>query len=360
MRDTKTGRIVGFLQEARPLAKLVGSGAGVVGGAAAAPGVLLMGVAAVGVLKVGGLVQGEATRRGVKRTEAVVNRIDGKVDQLGEGMVRVEDKLGAMNGELASIGSGIDFLKMTGLANLALGAAGIGVSVVGFGIMSAKLGVVQRSIHALADQLESVRDKIDRLRQDAIDADFSELKSLAELYDECWQLDGSARAEQQWHRIQQDALVFQNRFADRAQKLLSNSTSNVHAADTMMDAVALASSLRVASLVACNEATLARSAANESSRQVESLTGKIGLAELAGGATAPSAEPGTPAYELTLGSAREAARPLLRKLREREAAVATRAAPLDSLEKLGIAPKAWLAAARDEKEEPLLFLEAGE
>jgi hypothetical protein len=49
---------------------------------------------------------------------------------------------------------------------------------------------------------------------------------------------------------------------------------------------------------------------------------------------------------------------LLRKLRAREVAVATRAAPLATLEQQDIKPRAWLEAARNEQEAPVLFLSA--
>lgn len=337
LRDTRTGRIVGFLQEAGPLGKLVGTGAGLLGAAAAGPGAALAAAAVMTGMQVASLAQGEATRRGISR---------------------VEGKLDVMHQDIATMAEGVDLLQALGVANLALGAAGIGVSVIGFGIVTAKLGQVQNAVQQMGDRIDSISDRIDRLRQDAIDADFSDLLSLTGLYEECWGFLENARAEQQWHHIQQAALVMQNRFADRARKLLAATIGHADAADAMLDAVALAASLRVASLVACNEAGLARSVAQESAQLVESITGTIGLVDLAKHTLGP-AEPGTHDYELSFATARDTARPLLRKLREREAALATRAAPLDLLEQRGIAPRTWLEAARQEQDQPLLFLPAG-
>lgn len=253
----------------------------------------------------------------------------------------------------------MQMLESIGVANLALNAVGVGVSVVGFGVMNAKLGQVQGAVHAIADRIDSISDKIDRLRQDAIDADFSDLLSLTGMYEEGWALAETASAQRQWHRVQQDALVIQNRFANRAQKLLQVTSGNIDAADPMLDAVALANGLRVASLVACNESNLARSIANDSSRQIEALTGSIGLVELTADADLKGARAGTADYDVAMANAREAARPLLRKLREREAATATRAMPLASLEERGIAPRTWLEAARQEVDAPILFLPSG-
>jgi outer membrane murein-binding lipoprotein Lpp len=358
LRDSKTGRIVGFLQEAAPLGRLFGSGLTLVGRVAGGP-VMMAGMAATVGLQTASLAQGEATRRGVKRTEAAVNMIDGKVDQLGEGISQVQTKLGDMHADIGALGKSMQMLETMGVANLALNAVGVGVSVVGFGVMNAKLGQVQGAIRAIADRIDSISDKIDRLRQDAIDADFSDLLSLTGMYEEGWALAESASAQRQWHRVQQDALVIQNRFANRAQKLLQVTSANLDAADPMLDAVALASGLRVASLVACNESNLARSIANDSSRQIEALTGTIGLVDLTAHSDLHGVRAGTVDYDLAMAKAREAARPLLRKLREREAASATRALPLATLEYRGIAPRAWLEAARSEKNAPLLFLPGG-
>jgi outer membrane murein-binding lipoprotein Lpp len=358
LRDSKTGRIVGFLQEAAPLGRLLSSGLTVVGRVAGGP-VMMAGMAATVGLQTASLAQGEATRRGVKRTEAAVNMIDGKVDQLGEGISQVQTKLGDMHADLGALGKSMQMLETIGVANLALNAVGVGVSVVGFGVMNAKLGQVQGAIRAIADRIDSISDKIDRLRQDAIDADFSDLQSLTGMYEEGWALAESASAQRQWHRVQQDALVIQNRFANRAQKLLQVTSANLDAADPMLDAVALASGLRVASLVACNESNLARSIANDSSRQIEALTGTIGLVDLTAHSDLHGVRAGTVDYDLAMAKARVAARPLLRKLREREAASATRALPLATLEDRGIAPRAWLEAARSEKNAPLLFLPGG-
>lgn len=354
LRDSKTGRIVGFLQEAAPLGRLLGSGLGLAGGPA-----LMAGMATTVGLQTASLLQGEATRRGVKRTEAAVKVIDGKADQLLAGVAQVQTKLGDMHADIGALGKSMQMLESIGIANLALNAVGVGVSVVGFGVMNAKLGQVQGAIHAIADRIDSISDKIDRLRQDAIDTDFSDLLSLTGMYEEGWGLAETASAQRQWHRVQQDALVIQNRFANRAQKLLQVTSANLDAADPMLDAVALASGLRVASLVACNESNLARSIANDSSRQIESLTGAIGLVEMTAHADLLGARAGTVDYDLAMANAREAARPLLRKLREREAASATRALPLVTLEEHGISPKAWLEAARSEEEAPLLFLPSG-
>jgi len=74
------------------------------------------------------------------------------------------------------------------------------------------------------------------------------------------------------------------------------------------------------------------------------LTGRIGLADLARyQVDCDAVAAGSPEWALALTKASEAARPLARKLREREAALATRIAPLLTLEGHGLTPRESLA-----------------
>lgn len=171
LRNTKNGQIVGFLQEAAPVARIaspmVQKSFGTFGRATLGTGNPIIGAGAAVAdlaLQSANLVQGEYIRAGVGRLE--------------DGMTRVEDKLGIMDGKLDTISQGVDLLQSLGVANLAMSAAGVGVSLVGFGIMAMKLERVQTSIHAISDQLDGISAKIDRLRQDAVDADFNEIQSM--------------------------------------------------------------------------------------------------------------------------------------------------------------------------------------
>lgn len=358
LRDTKTGRIVGFLQEAAPIAGPLSQRlSGTVGKFASVtattgnPGLGALTAGADLAMQAGQLVQGEAIRSGVNRVEKGVGRLE-------QGMARVEDKLDGVSEQIGALDEGMDLLQNLGVANLAMGAAGLGVSMVGFGVMSIKLDRVQASIHAMSDHLDTISTKIDRLRQDAVDADFVEIHSLCRLYEEGWDFRDRGRSEQQWLRIAHEARTFQDRFAWRARELLTSSPSNATLADPMLDALSLASGLRVTSLVACNEGTLACNVSSEAAVQLEALTGSIGLFELSAMQIPSDAEPGSTDYELALVEAREAARPLLQKIRHREAVTATRTAPLPLLERQGVAPREWLEAARTERQASVLMLSA--
>lgn len=303
IHNVKTGKVVAHLQEAKPIGQFMSDG--------------LLSLP----LQAGQLVQGEMIRAGVNRVEA-----------------------------------GMHLLQNIASASLALDAIGIGVDIVGFKIMADKLDRVQSSLNTMADKLDTVSAKIDGLRQESIDADFVAIHSLARLHEEGWEFSDRARSEQQWLRVAHEARVFQDRFAWRAKGLLAGSLANFALADAMIDAFNLSSGLRVASLIACNEKALATSVANEAATQIQHITGSIGLFDLATLHVPEDIEFGTTDYELMLISARQSAEPTLHKLRQREAAAATRAAPLSLLEERSIAPREWLEAARNETEAPILIL----
>lgn len=341
IRNTSTGRIVGFLQEAAPVAKLIANAAGNFPNA----GLLVANTA----LQAGQLVQGEVIRRGVNRMEAGVGRVE-------DGIGRIEGRLDQVDRSLGNIQSGVDALHQLGLANLAVSTAGIGVSIVGFAIMSAKLDRISNTIHGLAGQMGAVVSGIEAVQQDLIDADFAELKSLAKAMDESWLLSEPA-AFTRCQDVAHAALRFQSKFEQRAERLLTGGPANFELADPMLDAVSFASGLRVAALAACNEGAAATEAAADGARAIERLTGAIGLADLAGPAIAASgAIPGTQEWTLALAEANSAARETVARIRQREAAAATRAAPLASLERRGIRPRDWMLAARGESEAPLLIM----
>lgn len=314
IREAANGRIAGFLQEAPSLASMLLNGA-----SAGHSGAL-----AEAGLSVVQIAQNEVIRRGVGRIEDAV----------------------ALLGPL-------------GVANLAVNATGIGVTIAGFAVMSAKIEGVKQAVHGLADQIETVSTKIDALQRDAIDVDFAELKSLSKSFDEAWQLGGDA-AVRRWHDVARGALSQQSRFELRADRALSGNTQQYLEADPFLDAVSLASALRVAALAACDESSAARDAGADGARSIERLTGGLGLADLSLAVLAKtSAQPGTQDWTLAQAAANQSMRPMALKIRQREAAAITRAAPLAALEDRSIRPREWLEAARSETSSPVLFMPAG-
>lgn len=274
--------------------------------------------------------QSEIIRRGV-------NRIEGKVDVLLSGMEK---------------------LQSLGLANLALSATGIGVSLVGFGIMNARLSRVEDRLAKLTEGTDRILAAIERIRQDQLASEFVALRSQVQLFEEAWLMTDQARAAQVWLDVAQATRPHQDRFEDRARELLFAMPPEFDVADTMVDALSLAGGLRVACLMACNESVAASAAAAENARQVEGLTGNIGKAELVMARLPAGIDRASQEWEDALASAESEAAPMAASWRQREAVVATRAAPLVQLERDAIAPRDWLAAARREAEEPILLLKA--
>ena len=345
IRSVSSGRIVGYLQEAAgiavPAAMLLNPVTAPVG-------------AALLAAKVGHSVLKSA--KTVGRIEESTGRLEEGMGRVEAGIGRIEDKLDRVDDGVSKIRSGMDALDRLGIANLALSATGIGISVAGFTVISAKIDGVKRAVLGVADQIETVSLKIDQVRRDYIDADFADLKAIAKSFDEAWQL-ADAAAERRWQDVAQAALRFQSRFEWRADHLLTGATAAYELVDPLLDAISLSSGLRVAALAACNEKVAAFDAAADGARTIERLTGGIGLADLVRRQLASSgASPGSQEWAIALAAASEGARPTVRKIRSREAASATRAAPLALLDRRGISTRDWMAAARAERDTPVLLM----
>lgn len=306
IKSVSNGQIVGHLQEAGGLSKLAS----------------MFGSGPVGLLAGGvQMIQNEQIKSGIGRIEA-----------------------------------GMGVLQSLGVANLALGAAGIGVSVAGFAVVSRKIEHVKKAVETLADRMDVLSVEVRAVRQDLVAADLDDLRALAWALDEGWKL-GDSAAERRWHGVATDALRLSARFERHAARILEAGPIALPAADPMLDGLSLAGSLRVASLAAAGEVRAAQDAANEGARDIDALTGRIGHADLAKAKLATwKTEPGTQAWFEALTQARKLTIPDTTRLREREAAAATRAAPLVAIDAKGISARDWLAAARQETASPLLVM----
>jgi len=348
IRATRNGEIIGYLQETAATFQLLALANPATAPAAA---ISLVGSALHSLFD---------TNRTVHRMEKGVGRLEEGMTRVEAGIDRIETKLDEMDSGIDRANAGIDVLNSLGVANLAVSAAGVGISVAGFAVISAKIDGVRRAVEGLSEQVLAISAKIDAVRQDMIDAEFSELRSLAKLMDEGWLLADSGRAAKQWHEVAFEAQSLQDKFEMRAGYLLGSLDGYI-VADPMLDAFALASGLRVAALAACNESEAARLAANDSSRTIDRLTAGIGAADLVRFRLEGSGiEPGSPEWALGIAQIGEDVRPLARKIREREAALATRAAPLSAVEAKGVKPSEWLRAAHEEKEAPVLVMIEGD
>lgn len=330
------GKIHSYLQETSLVAGLLesvqASGSRLVR-TTVATGNPALGVAASAtqlVSSVGGNFQNEVIRQGV-------NRVDDKVTQLAAGMTT---------------------LTNLGVANLAVSATGIGVMLVGFGILTARLSHVEKKLTALRDGTDRVLAAIERIRQDQLAAEFAFLRSQVNLFEEAWLMSDTERAEKVWLDIATALLPYQERFEDRARELLLDMPPEYIVADPMVDALSLAGGLRVVCLMACNESAAASAAASDNAKQIESLTGGIGKADLVLSRLPTGIDRASDEWEEALAIAEAEAAPIAASWRQREAVAATRAAPLAQLHRDNISPREWIAAARDETTEPVLLLKA--
>ncbi len=337
LRNRVTGQVVGYAQETKAMAALA---------LAANPPTAVLGAGYYAVAMTHTVFDTNRTAHRIELSEqklqVTADRIESKVDGLG-------DKLGRAQ-------TSLDTLSDLGLANLAMSAAGIGISVAGFAVMSAKIDGVRHAIAGVASSIDAISAQVAEFGQDLIEADFVVLKTLAQQMDEGWLLTDSNRAERQWHDVARGAHQMQNRFASRASNLLGGPSPYL-SADPMLDAYALASGLRVAAYAACNEIAAAREAGAEGARGLDQLTGNIGLADLVRKRLEVDAiAPGSNDWAVAQAQASEDLRPVVRKMREREAALVTRTAPLVAVEARGLRPHDWLRAAHEEQEFPVLLL----
>lgn len=275
---------------------------------------------------------------------------------VGQGIQIVQNE--QIKSGISVIQQGIETLNKLQIANLALGAAGIGVSVVGFAVMNAKIDGVRDEVRGLGVKLDRLLDEFARDRTERVDDMLDALRGLAHRVDSRWMM-STHKAESSWHRDADEADTLGIFFSGRARRLLNARPDAVAEAAPLLDASAMASGLRVGALALSGETAAAISVAREDAAQLQRLTGAIGAADLARAwMAAPDwrAAPGSEDAGHALARASAEARTLAMTLRAREAAAATRAAPLLALEMRGVHPREWLGAARAEEEAPVLVM----
>jgi hypothetical protein len=252
------------------------------------------------------------------------------------------------------IKAGIETLKTMATAGLALNVASIGVSIAGFAVLSAKIGRVEAKVDAMAEQLGAIGRKIDMLRKDRVDEDLTRLRTAAEQMEEGWSLSDPAP---QWRDVASEAHRLANQFERRAAELLGDDKADPLSASPFLEAMALAGATRVSARLAAGEDVAARGAAGEGAAALAKLGRRLNLSELAlTHLKAQKIEPGTAEWGQALGRSTDALRPGLAAVREREASAAGTALTLTELDHQEIRGRAWLEAARSERESPLLCL----
>ncbi|GGC24164.1 hypothetical protein GCM10011371_09820 [Novosphingobium marinum] len=241
-------------------------------------------------------------------------------------------------------------------ANLAFSAAGIGISVAGFALIDFRLKQIERSFDEMSTRLDQILSSIERVQHDRVEHDLGEIRGLAELFEESWLLTDSGRAESNWRRVYQDGAGLQEIFSRRARIALDRDRDDYSSADPFLEAFALISGLRIASLLSCNEVSVARRIEEDSTHRLLQLTGSISLIDLVRNALPDDLEKGTRRWQLEQAKACEAMRPVVARIRTREQLLATRTAVLPSLEAKNVSPRDWFAQTRSEDAEAIVLL----
>lgn len=354
LRNIATGLVVGHLQETIGMA---GFGVGLanlgLGGANLAVGATGLRNDAIIKKKIDG-VQFDVSSV-LSNTEDIKTAVAGV--QQGVSTLLADSEV--IKSGIQSLQGGVDTLLKLGLMDVALGAANLGVSAVGFAVVSAKIDGVKKAVDQVLEKVEGVSAKIDQLQHDNIAKDLADIRGLAKSFDEGWLLSADA-AEKRWHQIAHELQRYQARFEERAAHMIHVDVLSYEAADPMMDALGMIGAIRVAALMACNEPEAARAAAVDNARVIERITGNIGLYEMSKMEFIRPASPrGSAGWLIAEAQANTKGRHWVNKIRQREALAITRGAPLDDLRQCGIAPRDWLELARNETDNPLIYLPAG-
>ena len=102
---------------------------------------------------------------------------------------------------------------------------------------------------------------VDSLRRERIAEDFTRLRTLADLLDECWLLAGAAA---EWRAIARDAHFLADSFERRTRELFETLRSDRLAGEPFTEGFARASSLRITARLAAGDDEAARKASEAS------------------------------------------------------------------------------------------------
>lgn len=310
LRDTSSGRIAGFLQETGA-ARQVASALGNVSPLDLTPVGAAMRVADLG-MAAAGLRQGEQIK--------------------------------AQLGVVTSLGVG----------NLLLTGVGIGVSVAGFAILSARIGAIGRKVDGVADALSALARSVDGLRRDRIAEQLTDLKTVAERYEEGW-ISGASGGR--WRDTAIAAHALANQFGRLAGEVLDRDPDDLATVEPFADALALAISLRVNAWLAAGEGGIALSAADAGAQALIELCDRLNLgrATLARMATA-AVRPGESGWGDALDTAARALRQTTAGTRARESAGVSTALMIRELVDRNLPGRRFLAEARAEDGDAVKYL----
>lgn len=302
VQSVATGRIVGHLQETALLPSLLGR---IVGGGIAAP----------------------------------ISAVTGVVDVVQNEQIK----------------AGLALVQELQWANLALTGAGIGVSIAGTAMLMHQINRLSRKVDDLQDQLAEVARDVRQLQAEPMRHDFARMGTLCAQVDEAW---SPTAQDGEWRDIARDAHFLADQFKSRASSIGTNADPQTR--EPFVNAYALASNLRVTARMAAAQDDMAHAASEERAENLLALGAPTHVAALLAKPAAISAAPGTHAWLTAWRTHMAEVRAMATAAREREIQAAACVETLTELQTRKIAGRDWLAAARAERDAPLLFLPVSE
>lgn len=317
-----------------------------------------------------GIQRGEMKVYGSIIRSLVSGRITGHLQETS-GFARLPELISGLPVDAASIGvdlightasyvqgeqikSALSVLNGLQVANLAVGTAAIGVSVAGFAVLAAKLRRLEGKIDAVAARFDHIARRMDALHRDRIAEDLTSLSTTFQLMDEAWDLPDP---EPQWQEVARQAHSLANQFKRRASEALDHPELDPLTAEPFLEALALAAATRVSARLAAGDTSAAAKAAEQGASDLIDLGDRLRLAEIAlGRVRTCDVEPGTVAWSHALKQIADEARPTIEVVRERESAASATILTLHELSRQQISGRAWLEAARNERDVPLFCL----
>ena len=260
---------------------------------------------------------------------------------------------------VARVENGVALLQQMGIADVALGGVGLGVSIAGFAVMNRKLDSIAGRLGGIEDGLSQISAKLDAVRAEQERATIAKLRNLAAMFEDSWEMTNSNRAERNWNRIYEEGGDLEEHFIDRAKAerdIAAPSAATLPAVEAQLDAFALVSGLRISAQLALGEVENARTLERRSAADLRGVTSTIGLADLVLPALSDTA-PGSVEWDLARAERVSELRPVVARLRQREALLATRTAFLPLLARHGATPREWLRLIREETQTAVLVLE---
>ena len=252
------------------------------------------------------------------------------------------------------IKAGIALVQQLQWANLALTGAGMGISIAGTALLMRQVDRLSQRVDGLHEQLASVAGGVRQLQAEPLRRDLARMDTLARQVDEAW-LPGAR--DDDWLAIARDAHFLADQFRARAQDMAELPVAE--GLESVTDAYALASNLRVTARLAAGQDAMARAAADERADVIFALGEAVRLSGRL--ARLPdedvgAAQPASHSWLTAVRSRQTAAIATAERARERVLQAASCLETLAELDRQGIAGREWLLAARQEQEAPVLFL----